>query len=122
MYKRKMALILPLFTFALFLLFDRGIARSAPLPPCLQGTTLNFVAHEDDDLLFLSPDLLHDIHNGRCVITVFLTAGDAGDVSSYWLARENGSKAAYAQMAGLANSWAQSSLNVSNHQLVLFTL
>ncbi len=25
------------------------------------GSTLNFVAHEDDDLLFLSPDLLHAI-------------------------------------------------------------
>ena len=38
---------------------------------CPQGTTLNIVAHQDDDLLFLSPDLLHNIQAGRCVRTVY---------------------------------------------------
>ena len=44
---------------------------------CPQGAVLDIVAHEDDDLLFLSPDVLHDIAAGRCVQTVFVTAGDA---------------------------------------------
>src|SRR5438046_4305389 len=122
MHKRKAALILAFVAIVLIVLSDRSTVRSAPLTVCAQGTTLDFVAHQDDDLLFLSPDLLHNIHNGKCVTTVFLTAGDAGDTSSYWLGRENGSKAAYAQMAGFANSWAQSTLSVSNHQLTLFTL
>ena len=91
MHKWKAALALTVTAVALVLLGGRSIVRSAPLA-CPQGTTLNFVAHEDDDLLFLSPDLLHDLHNGKCVTTVLLTAGDAGDVSSYWLGREDGSK------------------------------
>ncbi len=36
------------------------------------------VAHQDDSLLFLSPDLLHDIQAGDCVTTVYVTAGDGG--------------------------------------------
>jgi hypothetical protein len=42
-------------------------ARSTRLVPatdtaggCPRGKTMNIVAHEDDDLLFLSPDLLRD--------------------------------------------------------------
>ena len=42
------------------------------------GPTLNVVAHEDDDLLFLSPDLLHVIQAGGSVRTIFVTAGDDG--------------------------------------------
>ena len=61
-------------------------------------TTLNVVAHQDDDLLFLSPDLLHDIQSGNCVRTVYLTAGDAGNSQYYWLSRQHGSEAAYSRM------------------------
>ena len=34
---------------------------AAAQPQCNSGASMNIVAHEDDDLLFLSPDLLHDI-------------------------------------------------------------
>src|ERR1700749_3509165 len=61
------------------------------------GPTLNIVAHEDDDLLFLSPDLLHAIQGGGKVRTIFVTAGDAGSGTSYWTGRQNGMLAAYAQ-------------------------
>ncbi len=77
------------------------------------GSILNIVAHEDDDLLFLSPDLLHAIQSGRTVRTIIVTAGDAGDGASYWQSRESGSMAAYAQMSGVANSWTQSDAGVS---------
>jgi LmbE family N-acetylglucosaminyl deacetylase len=86
------------------------------------GTTLNFVAHEDDDLLFLSPDLLHAIQAGRTVRTVFLTAGDAGNSATYWMGREAGSRAAYAQMCGVADSWTQSDAGISGHPIPVFTL
>src|SRR6266852_3026889 len=72
---------------------------------CTLGTTLNIVAHQDDDLLFLSPHLLHDVQAGRCVRTVFVTAGDGGGGAGYWQTRENGPKAAYAEMNGVPNSW-----------------
>ena len=40
---------------------------------------MQIVAHPDDDLLFQSPDLLHDVVGGKCVRTVFVTAGERGD-------------------------------------------
>lgn len=91
---------------------------------------MNIVAHEDDDLLFLSPDLLHDIQAGKTVRTVFVTAGDAADqiaggadqLRKYWMAREKGNRAAYALMAGVPNSWKQSTVTVNGHHLAMFTL
>lgn len=97
---------------------------------CPRGSTLNIVAHEDDDLLFLSPDLLHDIRSGKCVRTIFITAGDAADdvkggidqKRRYWLAREAGNRAAYALMRGVKDSWKKSHIRVLGHRIVLFTL
>ncbi|MGA9761392.1 MAG: PKD domain-containing protein, partial [Gaiellaceae bacterium] len=88
--------------------------------------TLNLVAHEDDDLLFMSPDVLHDVQSSRCVTTVYLTAGDAGDSADYWQGREAGVEAAYASMAGVSDSWSPSTLTVSssdgNHSIAERTL
>lgn len=75
-----------------------------------------------DDLLFLSPDLLHDIQAGRCVRTVYLTAGDAGRGERYWLGREDGVRAAYAQMAGVADRWTVSDAGQAEHPILLATL
>lgn len=86
------------------------------------GSTLNIVAHEDDDLLFLSPDLQHAIQAGRTVRTVIVTAGDDGSGASYWQSRESGSMAAYAQMCGVANSWTKRDAGVAGHRIPLFTL
>jgi uncharacterized repeat protein (TIGR01451 family) len=90
---------------------------------CAAGTTLNIVAHEDDDLLFMSPSVLHDVQSNRCVVTVFTTAGDAGRDATYWQqGREQGAEAAYANMAGVGGSWAESTLTVSSHTLQVRTL
>jgi LmbE family N-acetylglucosaminyl deacetylase len=108
-----------------------GPAAWAAAPAAASGNRImNIVAHEDDDLLFLSPDLLHDIQAGRTVRTVFITAGDAADQIAggadqqrkYWMAREEGNRAAYALMAGVPNSWKQSTVAVNGHQLAMFTL
>jgi LmbE family N-acetylglucosaminyl deacetylase len=66
---------------------------------------LYIVAHQDDDLLFMNPDIETGILAGRTVRTVYTTAGDAGNPASYWLAREDGVRAAYSAMAGVANTW-----------------
>lgn len=83
-------------------------------------TIMNIVAHQDDDLLFLSPDLLHDIKAGHCVRTFYVTAGDAGGDKLYWLSRERGSEAAYATMLGLPENtvWVQRIVKLSTHQFV----
>lgn len=86
------------------------------------GGAMQIVAHQDDDLLFQSPDLVRDIMAGRCVRTVFLTAGDAARGETYWKGRESGSMAAYAQMAGVPDAWTTSDAEVSGHPLRLETL
>jgi LmbE family N-acetylglucosaminyl deacetylase len=83
---------------------------------------MNIVAHEDDDLLFLSPDLIHDIQSGRCVRTIFVTAGDAGKGRRYWTSREDGIRSAYALMAGVSSPWTISDPFSSGHAITIHTL
>lgn len=85
-------------------------------------STMNIVAHQDDDLLFQSPALLHNVQHGQCVRTVYLTAGDSGDPAWYWMGREAGVEAAYAQMAGVSNNWTTSDAAISGHPVHLRVL
>ena len=85
---------------------------------CNQPTIMNVVAHQDDDLLFLSPDLLHDIQSGRCVRTVFLTAGDSGQGKFYWLDRQLGAEAAYSSMLGSKAVWDQQTVKLAPDEYV----
>ena len=96
------------------------VGRSAV--SCAGNATLNVVAHPDDDLIFLSPDLLHDVQGGRCVRTIFVTAGDSGDGMGYGSIRESGIKAAYAQMAGVANAWTTADAGIAGHPTPQLTL
>jgi LmbE family N-acetylglucosaminyl deacetylase len=77
----------------------------ADVPGCRGRPVMTVVAHQDDDLVFMSPDVLHNVEAGRCVQTLFLTAGDAGLGPDYWRAREDGAKAAYSSMARLPSLW-----------------
>jgi LmbE family N-acetylglucosaminyl deacetylase len=97
-------------------------ATAAGDPAACRGGALQVVAHQDDDLLFLSPDLLHDVQSSRCVRTVYLTNGDAARDDAYWLGREQGSEAAYAQMAGVPDVWTMSDAGVPGHPIRLLTL
>lgn len=97
-------------------------SRALAATTCAAGTTMNVVAHQDDDLLFLSPDLLKDVQADRCVRTVFLTAGDDNRDQTYWRARETGILTAYATMAGVANAWSTSDAGVAGHPIVVRTL
>ncbi len=89
---------------------------------CINNTTLNVVAHQDDDLLFLSPDLVHDITAKRCIRSVYLTAGDAGQPYKYWHSRELAVESAYAYMYDLPNIWHESKVTINGHHLRLSTL
>lgn len=96
-------------------------AHPSPSSTC-RDAAMVVVAHEDDDLLFTSPDLTTDLGSGRCVRTVFLTAGDAAQDTAYWQGRELGSEAAYAAMAGVADQWTVSSTSVLGQDLRTLTL
>jgi LmbE family N-acetylglucosaminyl deacetylase len=123
----------------LLLFYDHGIRlsapKSAPLPQgpatvvpispdqlpntsCAGPTVLNIVAHQDDDLLFMNPDTLHDIKAGHCVRTVYVTAGDDGAGKFYWLSREQGSEAAYSNMLGTNDIWIQRIVKLNSHEFV----
>ncbi|KAL3476854.1 putative deacetylase LmbE-like domain-containing protein [Aspergillus californicus] len=93
----------------------------AILAPAL-SQILNIVAHQDDDLLFLSPDLLHYIQAGQAVRTIFITAGDAGRDASYWQGREAGARAAYALMSDAPDAWTEKDAGIPRHEVSLFAL
>jgi LmbE family N-acetylglucosaminyl deacetylase len=108
---------------------DPGRIAPAPSPVGYQAPigprcalTLNVVAHEDDDLLFINPSVSDDIADGRCVVTVFVTAGDAGRTRSYWSGREQGSMDAYAAMAGVPATWRADSITLAGHAVHRFRL
>ncbi|WP_328925380.1 PIG-L family deacetylase [Streptomyces sp. NBC_00190] len=84
-------------------------AADAPDP----GRVLQIVAHPDDDLYFMNPDLRYSISAGHPVTSVYLTSGEADGINAvaakeagtpankprYAEARQNGIRAAYAKMA-----------------------
>ncbi|MFD6877991.1 MULTISPECIES: PIG-L family deacetylase [unclassified Streptomyces] len=80
------------------------------------GTVVQIVAHPDDDLFFMNPDLSRSLTAGTRVTTAYLTSGEAdgrnearggeakdpeqpADRTHYAEARQNGIRSAYAQMA-----------------------
>ena len=91
-----------------------------PNTSCNSLSAMNIVAHEDDDLLFMNPDLMHEIAAGYCVRSVYLTAGDAGQGEYYWLNREQGSEAAYDTMLGISLNtvWVERIVELSNHEFI----
>ena len=121
------------------LFYDNGVHKSSPSTPaspqgtatvvpetldqlpytyCPVPTIMNIVAHQDDDLLFMNPDLLHDIQANHCVRTVYVTAGDAGSSRFYWLGRQQGSEAAYSQMLGNSDIWVERILKINDNEYV----
>lgn len=91
-------------------------------PDSCTSHQLQMVAHPDDDLLFMNPDIIREVERGACVRTVYLTTGDANRDASYWLLREEGIRAAYATMAGADDAWTMGTLTVEGRELQLATL
>ncbi|KAL3444363.1 putative deacetylase LmbE-like domain-containing protein [Aspergillus insuetus] len=102
-----------------FSIFLTGVTLLAPV---LADNTLNIVAHPDDDLLFINPDILHDIANGFNVRTVYVTSGDGGNSWPFWTGRQAGALSAYAQMAGVESVWDESDIGVEDKDIPLYTL
>ncbi len=89
-----------------------------PYTTCSVPTIMNFVAHQDDDLLFMNPDTLNAIKAGHCVRTVFITAGDAGFDKFYWVSRQQGSEAAYSKMLGSNEAWVQRIVRLGDNEFI----
>jgi LmbE family N-acetylglucosaminyl deacetylase len=102
-----------------------AVGRPRP-QPVEEPSHLHIVAHPDDDLFFLNPDLQQAIGRGESVLTVCLTCAESEgknfrgddprhatatvDYESFAAARRNGLLAAYAQMAAgdLHSPWDRS--------------
>lgn len=91
-------------------------------PPMPALRSLSIVAHLDDDLLFLNPDIVGDIQRGYTVRTVYMVAWVIPDEADYWQKRELGIKQAYADMAGVANVWASHYVSIGRWRIVLDVL
>jgi GlcNAc-PI de-N-acetylase len=65
---------------------DRQV--QVPVEVQLEPSHVYFVAHQDDDVLFMNPDIQHAIAAGHHVTTVYLTAGSCIPDTEYYLTRE----------------------------------
>ncbi|MDR6690178.1 LmbE family N-acetylglucosaminyl deacetylase [Microbacterium sp. 1154] len=89
-----------------------------PVSPAAQGcegssTLMTVWAHPDDDIIFANPTISDAIAAGRCVRTVFVTAGDAGKGMDYVRARELGILRAYNAMRGTDGEWDATELTLT---------
>ncbi|MFD9697691.1 PIG-L family deacetylase [Lentzea sp. NPDC059081] len=80
-------------------------------------TTVSFVAHQDDDLLFMNPDIASDVQAGYNVWVVYLTAGEVHDLPAmpYANQRIEGERAAYAKTANVPNAWTYEEMWFNGH-------
>jgi LmbE family N-acetylglucosaminyl deacetylase len=89
---------------------------------------MHVVAHEDDDLLFMNPDVISTIQGGVPVLTVYLTAGNIsgnGDTDgARTRSRQLGIQAAYTAMAQQPTgaSWTGAALTIAGRAVERYTL
>jgi LmbE family N-acetylglucosaminyl deacetylase len=94
---------------------DNTLADGAPLEA---AENLTIVAHQDDDLLFMQPDLYLAARRGAGVTNVYVTAGNAHGGVEISDARDLGLLSAYAAVAGAdAGSWDCGWISVAGHDL-----
>lgn len=132
------------------LLLPLFVVPSSALDGNATGAYLQIVAHADDDILFMNPDVQTTVAAGRPITTVFLTAGEAslapgsrdgvddadcadGDVENdgqvvalsreqYADCRMRGARAAWATMADRPDSWDYGSRVEAGKQVEVDTL
>jgi LmbE family N-acetylglucosaminyl deacetylase len=127
LHRRTLPVGLGVLLAALFACSVRVPGATPPAPGSVSPggpVFLQVVAHEDDDVLFMNPDVRNSVHSGAPTVTVFLTAGesDVSDADGYAAERQAGSRAAYARMAGVADSWVGEALVVGSKQVERYTL
>ncbi|MEU6767741.1 PIG-L family deacetylase [Streptomyces sp. NPDC046853] len=90
-------------------------AASGP-QPVTEEAVVQIVAHPDDDLFFINPEVGQSLRSGRPLVTIYLTSGESNGVNGprtsvgrgiarpapdkpkFAKARQNGIRAAYAEM------------------------
>jgi len=90
---------------------DNAMPEVAGLGP---ANDLAIVAHQDDDLLFMQPDLLDAIRAGTGVTIVYVTAGNDDRDLDYAQKRYAGVRAAYTAATG-ATDWSCGWFSLADH-------
>ncbi|MGV9267853.1 PIG-L family deacetylase [Kitasatospora sp. NPDC003701] len=107
-----------------------GLAVAGPNAPgaaadpalVVEESFLQIVAHQDDDILFMNPDLSREYTAPS--VTVYLTAGETADARfadpcAYAASRDTGARAARARIAGVADpTWTVTPLRLSTGRTV----
>ncbi|WP_078887543.1 PIG-L family deacetylase [Streptomyces sp. NRRL S-118] len=93
---------------------SRSVPESVAVKPVRTAgeSVVQIMAHPDDDLFFMNPDTGQSLATGHALTSVYLTAGESdgrnarrqdprppADKAAYAEARQNGIRAAYAEMA-----------------------
>jgi LmbE family N-acetylglucosaminyl deacetylase len=92
------------------------------------GSFVTIVAHSDDDLLFINPDIQPAIASGLPVRTIVLTAdefnGVPGSLSRAQLAAQlrEGTRRAYASLASVTSNWRKETMVVAERIVEVDTL
>ncbi|MEO7093769.1 MAG: PIG-L family deacetylase, partial [Polyangiales bacterium] len=95
--------------------------NEAPIsgPELPSAANLTVVAHQDDDLLFMQPDLTDLVEDRAGLINVYVTAGNGRETNNRALEaasrRYDGLLAAYAQAAGLVPDWVCGVIEIAGH-------
>jgi LmbE family N-acetylglucosaminyl deacetylase len=92
---------------------DNSYLDGVPLAP---AASLTIIAHQDDDLLFMQPDLHNAVLTGDGVTNVYVTAGNASTGLELSERRGGGLMAAYGALAG-SDDWSCGWLTVAGHWL-----
>lgn len=82
--------------------------------PLSHAHNLVVVAHQDDDLLFMQPDLSGAIHRGSPTTIVYVTAGDGGVGLDYAATRVAAAKSAYGWLGG-SQAWQCRWISLAGH-------
>ncbi len=90
---------------------DNTLPVGEPLAPAPE---LAIVAHQDDDLLFMQPELLAQVQAGTGVTIVYVTAGDDDRGLEYAQRRYAGVRAAYSSVTG-REDWSCGWIEVAGH-------
>ncbi|MEP6864827.1 MAG: PIG-L family deacetylase, partial [Deltaproteobacteria bacterium] len=108
---RSFVLAACLLTSGLVACGDNQLGTGAPLAVTHD---LVVVAHEDDDLLFMQPDLIEAVRRGTGMTNVYVTAGNGSHGTSAANPRYAGLMAAYGEAAG-DHDWLCGWIEIAGH-------
>src|SRR5262245_14637228 len=82
--------------------------------PLRQARDLVIVAHQDDDLIFMQPDVIEAARSGAGVTNVYITAGNGKKGTAIAQKRYDGLMTAYAAATG-ADDWSCGWIEIAGH-------